>query len=230
MSDRQAPLRKTRDTAAGAEQTRAALIRAGLEHFGRYGFEGATTRDIAAEAEANIGSIAYHFGGKEGLHAACAQYIVDTVREVAGPVLSELPDGGRMPPDVAEAMLATMLQRMVGFILARPDAGEFVGFILRELNRPTAALDAIYSGVFEPVHKRLCEVWAMATGTEAESDATKIRVFTMIGQIVYFRIGHEAVRRRMGWTSVGPDEVALVVDAARENLSAAIAAKRGEQR
>ena len=70
----------------------------------------------------------------------------------------------------------------------------------------------------------------MATGTEAESDSTKIRVFTMIGQIVYFRIGHEAVRRRMGWTSVGPDEVALVVDAARENLSAAIAAKRGEQR
>jgi len=227
MSDSQAPLRKTRPTQAGAEQTRAALIRAGLAHFGRSGFEGASTREIAAEAEANIGSIAYHFGGKEGLHAACAQHIVDAIREVAGPVLTELPDGARMEPDVAEAMLATMLQRMAGFVLARPEAGEFVSFILRELNRPTVALDAIYSGVFEPVHKRLCEVWAMATGSEAESDATKIRVFTLIGQIVYFRIGHEAVRRRMGWAAIGPDETAVVVNVLRENLSAIAAAKRG---
>lgn len=121
MSDNRTPLRKTRTTQAGAEQTRAALIRAGLAHFGRSGFEGASTREIAAEAQANIGSIAYHFGGKEGLHAACAQHIVNSIREVAGPVLADQPGGGRMAPDAAEALLATMLQRMSDFVLARPE-------------------------------------------------------------------------------------------------------------
>ena len=70
-----------------ADQTRAALIRAALKLFGRQGFEGTSTREIAALANANIGSIAYHFGGKEGLRAACADYIVETIGGIAGPAL-----------------------------------------------------------------------------------------------------------------------------------------------
>ena len=84
--------------------------------------------------------------------------------------------------------LNVVLEAMVGFIVARPEAGEFVQFVLRELSQPSEALDIIYDGVFEPVHNRLCRIWAQATGEDAESDRTKITVFTMIGQVVYFRI------------------------------------------
>ena len=61
-----------------AEQTRQALIRAALKLFGAKGFDGTSTREIAAAARANIGSIAYHFGGKEGLRLACADFIVES--------------------------------------------------------------------------------------------------------------------------------------------------------
>ena len=94
---------------------------------------------------------------------------------------------------------------MVGFIVARPEAGEIVQFVLRELAHPTSALDTIYNGVFAPTHARLCQVWADATGEDAESDRTKITVFTMIGQVIYFRIGREAVMRRMGWNEYRPE-------------------------
>ena len=60
---------------------------------------------------------------------------------------------------------------MVAFLVARPEAGEIVQFVLRELSHPTAALDRIYAGVFEPTHKRLCRIWEEATGEPAESDA-----------------------------------------------------------
>ncbi|TIX80566.1 MAG: TetR family transcriptional regulator, partial [Mesorhizobium sp.] len=63
-----------RREASPADMTRAALVRAALKLFGRQGFDGTSTREIAAEAKANIGSIAYHFGGKEGLRAAAADY------------------------------------------------------------------------------------------------------------------------------------------------------------
>ena len=51
------------------DATRLALIRAALDLFGAKGFEAASTRDVAAAAGANLASIAYHFGGKEGLRA-----------------------------------------------------------------------------------------------------------------------------------------------------------------
>ena len=151
------------------------------------------------------------------------------MQELARPVLTALPDAGSLQPDQAEALLRLALERMAGFVIGQPEAGAIVSFILRELDRPTAALDTVYTGVFEPVHRRFCEVWAAATGEDAESDATKIRVFTLIGQVVYFRIGREAVRRRMGWDRVGEAETAQVVEAAQANLAAILAASRGKR-
>lgn len=217
-----------RREASAADLTRAALVHAALKLFGRQGFDGTSTRQIAAEAQANIGSIAYHFGGKEGLRAAAADYIVETIQAVAGQALgsaqaSILPANN---PEAARAQLFTALERMVGFIVAQPQAGEIVQFVLRELSHPTAALDRIYAGVFEPTHRRLCMIWQQATGEPAESEATKLTVFTLIGQVIYFRIGREAVMRRMGWSGIGDAEAAKVVAAVAGNLTAILDARK----
>jgi AcrR family transcriptional regulator len=212
-----------------ADQTRQALIHAGLKLFGTKGFDGASTREIAAEAKANIGSIAYHFGGKEGLRAACAQHIVETVQGIAAQVLAQPEGAGPMPPQEARARLESALDTMVGFIIARPESGEFVQFLLRELAQPTPALDIIYEGIFLPMHGRMCRIWEAATGEPAESERTKITVFTLIGQVVYFRIGRLAVMRRLGWEQIGPAESGAVLAAVKDNLSA-ILAQRGKDK
>ena len=214
---------------SSAEQTRLALIRAALTLFGRHGYDATTTREIAAAARANIGSIAYHFGGKDGLHAACAQHIVEAIRGVAGDAL-EVPEvAPDISPEQAGMILEGALSRMVSFIVARPEGGEIVQFILRELNRPTSALNTIYFGVFEPVHKRLCVIWSAATGEAPDSQRTMLTVFTLLGQVVYFRIGREAVSRRIGWKAIGPTEADAIMDVARANLRAILAARRTEQ-
>lgn len=211
-----------------AEQTRAALVRAALQLFGKQGFDGTSTREIAALAKANIGSIAYHFGGKEGLRAACANYIVSTVGGVAGAALAESP-GGPQSAEAAQARLNTVLEAMVGFIMARPEAGEFVQFVLRELSQPSEALDIIYEGVFEPVHDGLCRIWAEASGEDPESDRTRITIFTLIGQVVYFRIAQAAVMRRLGWNRIGPSEAADIISVVRSNIEAILAERKGPQ-
>lgn len=209
-----------------AEQTRQALIRAALKLFGSNGYDGTSTREIAAAANANIGSIAYHFGGKEGLRAACANFIVETIQKVAAQAL-KIDEAGPQGEAAATARLNTALERMVSFVVAAPEAGEIVQFLLRELAHPTAALDTVYNGVFEPTHRRLCEIWAEATGEDATSDRTKLSVFTLIGQVIYFRIGRIAVLRRMGWDDIGPKEAAAVLAVAKGNLAAMLAARRG---
>jgi len=212
-----------------AELTRAALVRAALKLFGRQGFDGTSTREIAAEAQANIGSIAYHFGGKEGLRAAAADFIVETIQTVAGQALGNSQAAAPPDPEAARAQLFAALERMVGFIVAQPEAGEIVQFVLRELSHPTAALDRIYDGVFEPTHRRLCLIWEQATGEPAESERTRLTVFTLIGQVIYFRIGREAVMRRMGWHDIGSAEAAKVVAVTTDNLSAILAARKKQK-
>jgi len=212
-----------------AERTREALIRAAIRLFGKRGFDATSTRAIAAEARANIGSIAYHFGGKEGLRTACAQYIAAMISQVAGRALGDLtadPSRLQLAPEEAAARLVRAIETLVGFMVARPEAGEIVQFILRELGQPTDAIDVIYNGVFEPVHRHLCGLWEAATGDPAESEYTRIAVFTMVGQIVYFRIGREPVKRRMGWGEIGPREASAVAAVARDNLKAILEARR----
>ncbi|MBB5702050.1 AcrR family transcriptional regulator [Ochrobactrum daejeonense] len=209
------------------EQTRAALIHAALQLFGSKGFDATSTREIAALARANIGSIAYHFGGKEGLRLAAADYIVETIQGVAGQALGHYAVIGASAETKEEArqQLAMAVERMSRFIVAQPQSGEIVQFLLRELAHPTAALDRIYSGVFEPTHKRLCAIWEIATGEPAESESTRLVIFTLLGQVVYFRIGREAVKRRMGWSTMGDDEATAVAAITRQNLAAILAAR-----
>ena len=223
--NRQSGATRRQREATTADQTRAALVHAALKLFGRQGFDGTSTRQIAAEAKANIGSIAYHFGGKEGLRAAAADHIVDTIQGIAGQALGDVQAAETLTPEAARAQLFAALERMVGFVVASPQAGEIVQFVLRELSHPTAALDRIYAGVFEPTHRRLCQIWEQATGEPAESEATKLTVFTMIGQVIYFRIGREAVMRRMGWREIGDVEATKVVAVTSDNLSAILAAR-----
>ncbi len=214
-----------------SEQTRKALVLAALRLFGRQGFDGTSTREIAGAAKANIGSIAYHFGSKDGLRMAAADYIVETIQTVAGPVLGRVDESLEtgMGSEAARRQLAAAVERMVGFVVARPEAGEIVQFLMRELTHPTAALDRIYAGVFEPTHKRLCRIWEEATGEPAESERTKLTVFTLIGQVVYFRIGREPVMRRMGWTDIGDAEAAAVIDVVKNNLDAVLSSRKGDK-
>ena len=63
-----------------SEATRQRLIDTGLTLFGRYGFDGVTTRQLATTAQVNQAAIPYHFGGKEGVYLAIAEQIAASVR------------------------------------------------------------------------------------------------------------------------------------------------------
>ncbi len=214
--------------ASPADMTRAALVNAALKLFGSRGFEGTSTREVAALANANIGSIAYHFGGKEGLRIAVADFIVETIQQIARQAIGGLQaqSAESAGAEAARVQLARGLERMVAFVVARPEAGDIVRFMLREMAQPSAALDRIYQGVFEPVHKRLCLIWEQATGEPAESERTRLTVFTLLGQVLYFRIGSEVVLRRMGWEAFGKPETIKVFGVVRDNLAAILSSRK----
>ncbi len=104
----------------GAE-TRQRLIEAALDVFGRQGFEGASTREIAKEANANLAAIVYHFGSKEALHVAVAEYMVGRVSELVGPRAGRgRAPGGAATPEAARRRSLTCSRPMPISSSAKP--------------------------------------------------------------------------------------------------------------
>ncbi len=56
--------RRARPRGAAAVDTRERLLASALERFAAHGFDGTTTRAVAADADVNLGLLQYHFGGK----------------------------------------------------------------------------------------------------------------------------------------------------------------------
>ncbi len=207
------------------EATRLALIRAALDLIGAKGFEAASTRAVAAAAGANLASIAYHFGGKEGLRLACADHVVETIRGFIGPTLAAAGSAPLTPPE-ARALLERVLAAFVAFLVVRPEAQSIARFVVREMFEPTEAFERIYAEAFAPMHERFCAVWAAATGLKADAPATKLATLAMLGQILYFRIGRRVAMRRLGWNDIGPREGEAIRATLSAHLDAALAAAR----
>jgi AcrR family transcriptional regulator len=204
--------------------TREAILEAALRRFGEKGYDATGVREIAAAAGSNLASISYHFGGKEGLRAACAEHIVARM----GAVLAPARPGDALPSQ-PEATLAALVRNLVRFLLTEPQGQLVAGFILREMAKPSTALDTIYEGLFEGAHARACALWAAATGLDPDSPEVRLAVFATIGQILYFRIAAPVVTRRMAWPAMGEPEAAAIADTVLRNLRARLAADRSER-
>lgn len=211
----------------GMDQTRldtkAALTQAGLSLFGARGYDAVSVRDLVAESGANIAAVSYHFGGKEGLRRACAEAVVERIAQAMGG--AELPDRP-LPDFMAQDMLEEMVSAGVRALVADPAAAPVAQFILREVLPDPKLTDIVYVGLFEKMHARTCALWEMATGAPATSDTTLLRMFTLLGQIAYFRIAQPVICRRMGWTGIGEDQAEAIRKAVTANLRAIIQAEK----
>jgi AcrR family transcriptional regulator len=205
---------------SGAEVTRIALIEAAIRLFSERGYDAVSTRDIADLAAANIGSIAYHFGGKPGLRLACAEHVIANISATVGPAfLRPLPP---LTPDQALEMIERMMRVFTHFWMVSEGSQSFVNFILREMLVKGEVSELFYSIWMKPMHKRFCELFGIATGRDCNSHEVKIAVFSFIGQVFHFRVGQPLIMRRLEWDELGEREAEHVVDGLVRNTRAIV--------
>jgi TetR/AcrR family transcriptional regulator, regulator of cefoperazone and chloramphenicol sensitivity len=169
--------------------TRTRLLEAGLDHFGRVGFEGANIRAIAAAAGANIAAINYHFGGK-------------IIAIAAKP---------RLAPEEARAALGRFVRTAGRLLATSPKAERWARFILREQLDPTDAFEIIYNSIMGRMHRTLTALVAAVLALDPESDEARLEAFSLLGQALIFRFARAAVLRRMGWEAIGEEEADRIV-------------------
>src|SRR5215472_19361062 len=89
------------------------LLDTAVDHFGRRGIDGASTRAIAAAAGTAMPSITYHYGSKQGLYLAAARHIADQIGKRMAPALaaSETRKGRGEGHDAGLAELLAIIDR-----------------------------------------------------------------------------------------------------------------------
>ena len=86
---------------------RAAILDAALELFNEAGFARTSIQDIAQRAEASVGSIYHHFGGKEQIAAAL---YVESLRAYQRTLLAELQQPRAGAEEAVKALVANHLR------------------------------------------------------------------------------------------------------------------------
>jgi TetR/AcrR family transcriptional regulator len=98
---------------AAPNETADRILHAALEVFAEHGFDGATTREIAAKADVNLGLLQYYFGDKDALWKAA-------IGRVYGEMGEELASAAQAHASEPDGGAAAVLRTMVRFAARRP--------------------------------------------------------------------------------------------------------------
>ncbi|AHG46519.1 TetR family transcriptional regulator [Rhizobium leguminosarum bv. trifolii CB782] len=208
---------QTPPASARAEAARQKMLAAALDVFGRYGFDGASTRQLTEAAGVNLQAIPYYFGSKEGLYIATAEYLmarIDThvgdMRARIGTHLMALDAAGETLGETqARLFLTEILQTMVTLFVGK-ESESWARFLIREQMEPTEAFTRVYQGIMRPMIEMGRRLIGAILGEDPASEHVRLRTFTLIGGILVFRVTHAAVLAQMEWDGVGPKQVEIL--------------------
>lgn len=199
------------------------LLDVAIEHFGRFGLDGASTRAIAKDADTPMSSITYHFGGKEGLYLATAERIAERMGELLAPAIAEAMRVCQ--PGCTRAQARAALHSIYGHIaavLVGPETAPIARFIVREQADPTEAFNRIYERMMAPMLGRFAFLIRVVSGESIPESEARVRAVALFGQVLVFRVARETALRAAGWKGIGTAELTVVKTVVADHLEAVL--------
>lgn len=199
--------------------TPAKLIKAGRELFPRRGYEGCSVRDLAQQAEANLGAVTYHFGSKAGLYDA-------VVASFAEPFRSRIAQAAQAPGaplDRIERVLRTFFAHL------REEA-QLPRLILQQLasDRP---MPESAKRTLQANHRTLASLIqaGQADGTIRPGDA-RVMAIHIAAQPMFMVILRSVLHEAVAIDQADPGQFTQLVEHAVAFVRGGLAAREGEQR
>ena len=173
-------------TRTDGEASRCRLLQAAVRLFAECGFSRASTRQIAAAANVNIGAISYYFGDKEGLYKAA-------FTEPMGSAKDDIP----LFADPAMSLRQALQGLYLGFAkpLKQDEQVQLCTRLhMREMVEPTGMwAHEIDSGI-RPYQEALVQVLCRHLGLpEADDDLHRL-AFSLVSQGVFLFMGRDVIQ------------------------------------
>ena len=138
---------------------RARLLREARRIFAAKGFDKASTREIAAAAEANVALIAYYFGDKQGLYR---EVLVQPIADVMNAMPA--PDAGLPLREWLQSFYAAFLRPLYD---ADSGLSDSTRIFCREMSAPSPLWADICAEHIAPQHFALVEMLSQRCGAKA---------------------------------------------------------------
>lgn len=171
MSTHAGPQADTKQRSARSQETRDRIVRAALQAFSESGFEGASTRQIAALAGENQGLITYHFSTKENLWKAA-------VDSLFAPFIKELNERRGV---LADADIRTRLRLLlIFFVRHSANHPEQHRLMMQEGQSESARMRYIAETYLREQYEFACEIFREAIDEGLLPPAPHIHYFYII--------------------------------------------------
>jgi AcrR family transcriptional regulator len=228
-SSKAAPRRRPKQGGyARGDETRAQIITTALRVFGESGFEQAATRSIAAKAGVTPPALQYYFDSKDGLHRACAQYIIDRALPRLQPVIDLARAAVRagVTTDALDA-LDSLLDALTDN-LSEPGAESWCRFVVRSKHDGAGpGLEMLRERISVPMFDAVTGLIGVITGQPPAGDETRIRALLVLGQVNWMHARREEALKILNWSKLDAARIAAIKQIVRVHTRRALADLNG---
>lgn len=160
-------------------QTRDRLLREALRLFAQRGYAGVGIREVAAAAETNTASIAFHFSGKEGLYQAVIERVSGELARLHQAAIAtataQSAAAGEDAGDRARRIVTDLITRLL-----TSNRSRWMTLLLqREFITPTPFFNVIYASTIEPTLAALAALVAESNGLAPGSMENRVLAFSL---------------------------------------------------
>ena len=171
--------------------TKARILAAAEEVFAARGFEGASTREIAARAGVNISSLHYHWESKETLYFAVFRNIFDQLVGLLQTTLAPLLSG----PRDRDSVIALTMPRLFEFFADNPNVPKL---LLRRVVENEDVDVGVEHDVLLPAWKVFTE-WLETGGRHRLSDAeSRLFMLTVYAVMLVYLLDSRSYQTLLG--------------------------------
>lgn len=191
-------------------RTRARLQQEALRLFAVKGLDGVGIRELAEASGTNIASIAFHFGGKEGLYAAVVQDVAGELARLHQTALAAAATESDAAGEGAPARARRIMHKLVEGLLTS-NRSQWMSLLLqREFITPSPSFDRIYAEAVEPTLAALSRLVAAATGREAATMDNKVLAYSLFIMASAFSRNKSTFLRFTGKTGYEAEDIAAI--------------------
>jgi AcrR family transcriptional regulator len=204
------------------EETRQRILNVALKAFGEASFKAVTTRRIAQAAGVSLPTLQYYFGDKEGLYRTCAEAIVDRYRRHTTRAAAEAAKALKedCAAETARRQLKALIRALAGFLVGSKEAERWAQFVARELRDPGPAFEILYERLWRPGVEITARMIARILGSPESDPAARIQALLLISSLLAFQSGRSISLRTMRWSTIGPEELAMVLSSLDAQIDA----------
>ena len=189
MTGGKSPLELARE-APGS--TKGRILAAAEAVFAARGFEGASTREIAAQAGVNISSLHYHWASKDALYVAVFQDVFDRLTDLLRGTLSKLAEERSR-----EVVVARVMGELVAFLAENPTVPKL---LVRRLLESDVAL-GVDRDVLGPAWGVFGE-WMGKSGRKMSETELRLGMLSAYSVLLIYMLDSDSYRSVLGGSVV----------------------------